>query len=164
MEYPVNVMLELRFRKMVKADLPVITKIENDCQSHPWKLLQFLDGFNAGHDCWIASKEYEQREILVGFSVVATAIDESTLLNICVRPAFQNKGIGRKLLGFLLQKARMEEINKYFLEVRASNHSAIHLYESLGFEQISVRRDYYPALIGREDGLVYSYPSLSEFA
>ena len=68
-------MSELRFRKMVKADLPVITKIENDCQSHPWTLLQFLDGFNAGYDCWIASKEYEQREMLVGFSVVAERFD-----------------------------------------------------------------------------------------
>ena len=146
---------------MAKADLPVVTKIENDCQTHPWTLLQFLDGFNAGHDCWIASKEYEKKEMLVGFAVVSTAIDESTLLNICVRPAFQNKGVGRKLLAFLLQKARVEKRGKFFLEVRASNLSAIALYESLGFEKISVRRDYYPALIGREDGHVYSYPSLS---
>ena len=97
----------------------------------------------------------------MGFAVVSTALDESTLLNFCVRPAFQNKGVGRKLLEFLLQKARIEKINKFFLEVRASNLSAIHLYENLGFEKISVRRDYYPSLVGREDGLVYSFPSWS---
>ena len=78
--------------------------------------------------------------------------------------AFQNKGVGRKLLEFLLQKARSEKMNTFFLEVRASNLFAIHLYESLGFEQISVRRDYYPSLVGREDGLVYSFASLSDLA
>ena len=157
-------MSELRFRKMTKADLPVVIKIENDCQSYPWTLLQFLDGFNAGHDCWVVCKAYEEREMLVGFAVVSTALDESMLLNFCVRPAFQNKGVGRKLLEFLLQKARMEKMTKFFLEVRASNLFAIHLYESLGFAQISVRRDYYPSLVGREDGLVYSFSSLSDSA
>jgi ribosomal-protein-alanine N-acetyltransferase len=41
------------------------------------------------------------------------------------------------------------------LEVRPSNPIAVHLYESLGFERIGVRKGYYQAHGGREDALVY---------
>ena len=155
-------MKDLRFRKMVKADLPVITKIESDCQSHPWTLLQFLDGFNAGHEGWVACKDYEHRELIVGFAIFSSVLDESTLLNICVRPAFQKQGYGRAILDRLLEQARSENIESIFLEVRISNSSAIRLYESIGFEKIAERRDYYPAIIGREDGLVYSLKPMSD--
>lgn len=141
--------------------MPVITKIESDCQSHPWTLLQFLDGFNAGHEGWVACKDFESRELIIGFAVVSKVIDEKTLLNICVRPAFQKQGFGHGILDFLLAQACSENIVKIFLEVRISNSAAIKLYESVGFEKISQRKDYYPALIGREDGLVYSLSSSS---
>jgi len=87
--------------------------------------------------------------------VVASVLDESTLLDICVRPACQKQGYGRSLLEFVLARAAENKMRKMFLEVRASNLGAIQLYESVGFQRIDVRRDYYPAVIGREDGLVY---------
>jgi ribosomal-protein-alanine N-acetyltransferase len=40
-----------------------------------------------------------------------------------------------------------------FLEVRVGNGRAITLYESVGFRQIGVRKDYYPGLLGREDAV-----------
>ena len=106
---------------MTKADLPVVTKIEADCQTHPWTLLQFLDGFNAGHQGWVVCRQYEEREMIVGFAIVTSVLEERTLLNICVRPAFQKQGVGRTLLEFLLQQAKVENIEKIYLEVRASN-------------------------------------------
>jgi len=154
-------MHKLRIRKMTRADLPVVTKIEADCQSHPWTLLQFLDGFNAGHQGWVAFRNYEEREMIIGFAIVTSVLDERTLLNICVSPAFQKQGAGRALLEFLLQQSKLENMEKMYLEVRASNNPAKSLYESLGFEKIAERRDYYPAVIGREDGHVYS---LSHFS
>jgi ribosomal-protein-alanine N-acetyltransferase len=40
-----------------------------------------------------------------------------------------------------------------FLEVRDSNTAAFKLYERYGFNEIG-RRDYYPAVGGREDAVV----------
>lgn len=40
------------------------------------------------------------------------------------------------------------------LEVRESNTAAIALYESSGFHELGVRRDYYPADDGREDAII----------
>lgn len=143
-------------RPMAKADLPQVTLIEQACQSHPWSLLQFLDGFNAGHHGWVVSRQDGGREVIIGFAIVATVLDESTLLNLCVAPSQQQQGIGRHLLDFVLARARREHVSRIILEVRVSNRPAMSLYESMGFERISVRRDYYPAVIGREDGAVYS--------
>jgi ribosomal-protein-alanine N-acetyltransferase len=141
---------------MDKVDLPQVTLIEQHCQSHPWSLLQFLEGFDAGHAGWVVCHDEADRESIIGFAIVSTVLDESSLLNICVSPDFQNRGIGRYLLDFLLDKARTQGMLTCFLEVRASNKKAMALYESAGFQQVSRRADYYPLLIGREDGLVYS--------
>ncbi|MNR57792.1 ribosomal-protein-alanine N-acetyltransferase [compost metagenome] len=45
-----------------------------------------------------------------------------------------------------------------WLEVRASNRAAIALYEDLGFNEVTVRRNYYPSANGREDAIVMALP------
>jgi ribosomal-protein-alanine N-acetyltransferase len=40
-----------------------------------------------------------------------------------------------------------------YLEVRPSNIAGLRLYERFGFRQLGLRRDYYPAVTGREDAL-----------
>jgi ribosomal-protein-alanine N-acetyltransferase len=54
----------------------------------------------------------------------------------------------------LIESARGLGMNLMLLEVRPSNATAHALYRSLGFNELGVRRDYYPARKGREDGLV----------
>ncbi len=41
-----------------------------------------------------------------------------------------------------------------FLEVRPSNFSAIKMYIEQGFDEIGIRRNYYPSKMGREDALI----------
>jgi len=40
------------------------------------------------------------------------------------------------------------------LEVRVSNVAAYRLYQKLGFDEIGLRKDYYPARVGREDAIL----------
>jgi ribosomal-protein-alanine N-acetyltransferase len=48
-----------------------------------------------------------------------------------------------------------------FLEVQPSNQVAVNLYQSMGFECIQKRRDYYPGVDGvREDAWVFSLACL----
>jgi ribosomal-protein-alanine N-acetyltransferase len=68
----------------------------------------------------------------------------------------QRRGHGRALLAHLLDVARGHGARVLFLEVRPSNAAAQRLYAGFGFEQIGVRRGYYPAHGGREDALVFS--------
>ena len=65
----------------------------------------------------------------------------------------QCQGIGRKLMESLIAYAR-GRAETMFLEVRPSNPAAIALYENLGFNEIGVRKAYYPAKDGREDAIM----------
>ena len=55
---------------------------------------------------------------------------------------------------YLINQARSQAAINMFLEVRLSNQVAYQLYEKLGFNEIGVRHDYYPAYTGREDAIV----------
>ena len=53
------------------------------------------------------------------------------------------------------EAALSRSIQSIFLEVRVSNEPAIRLYEKLGYEQVGLRKDYYPLTSGgREDAIV----------
>jgi len=78
-------------------------------------------------------------------------------LNITIRPESQGNGFGHGLLEHLMQQAKVRDAEVTFLEVRESNLNAAGLYESFGFNEIGRRRNYYPAVGGREDALVMAY-------
>ncbi len=58
------------------------------------------------------------------------------------------------MLNHLLKLARAAHVQAIFLEVRASNHPAIHLYQSTDFVKMGIRKGYYPSEKGREDALI----------
>ena len=68
-----------------------------------------------------------------------TAPGEREILFIAVHPDARRRGIGRRLLQHELETSR----GAWYLEVRASNHSAVRLYESAGFKSIGLRENYY---------------------
>ncbi len=41
------------------------------------------------------------------------------------------------------------------LEVRPSNHAAVHLYTSLGFELVDIKKNYYKDKDGCEDAMFF---------
>jgi ribosomal-protein-alanine N-acetyltransferase len=91
---------------------------------------------------------------IIGYTLMMMVLDEAHLLNISVARPYQKQGLGRELLAHMLDKARELGALNMFLEVRASNVSAIALYESMRFVEMSVRRGYYPAKKSREDAVL----------
>ncbi len=139
----------MRLRKMNKTDLAQIVAIEKDSYRFPWSEDIFRDCLKAKYDCWVC----ELDEMILGYSILSMAVGEAHILNICVSPNEQNQGIGRKMLENLINIAR-REAETVFLEVRPSNEIAINLYLAMGFNEIGVRKGYYPAENGREDALM----------
>ncbi|SUI39436.1 ribosomal-protein-alanine N-acetyltransferase [Serratia marcescens] len=70
----------------------------------------------------------------------------------------QRRGFGRLLLNALIEQLESRGVVTLWLEVRASNQAAIALYEDLGFNEVTVRRNYYPSAHGREDAIVMAMP------
>lgn len=89
-----------------------------------------------GYECWVADEE-EQCQGFIATRAVAP--DESEILSLAVAPSSRRRGLASALVEHAV-KARP---GGWFLEVRASNQAARGLYESLGFQPVGIRENYY---------------------
>ncbi len=143
--------LDAEFFPMNPRDIDGVAALEASLQVFPWSRGNFADSLEAGHSVWVLRIGGE----LVGFSVVMSVLDEAHLLNIGVAKRFQGQGYGARLLRHAMECARLGGAAKLFLEVRPSNEQAVSLYRHFGFRQIGLRKGYYPAIVGREDALIF---------
>jgi ribosomal-protein-alanine N-acetyltransferase len=139
-----------RLRPLVAADLDAVMDIEERAYGFPWTRGIFRDCLRVGYCCWCC----ENDGLIDGYGVMSVAAGESHILNLTVRPESQRQGVGSKLMKHFVQLARRHDADTVMLEVRPSNKRAISLYEKYGFNEIGVRRNYYPADGGREDALI----------
>jgi len=93
-------------------------------------------------------------EEIIGYTVMMFVLDECHLLNISIKKSMQKKGYGSHLLKEVIRQANLAHAKTIYLEVRASNQTAIHLYDKHGFNEMSIRKDYYRAKEGREDAVL----------
>jgi len=140
----------LRMRPMTEADLPRVMEIERAAYEFPWTEGIFRDCLRVGYCCWVL----EEAGRLRGYGIMSVGAGEAHLLNLCIAPEAQRRGLGRRLLRHLLALARYHGAATVLLEVRKSNRRALRLYRGMGFREIGLRRGYYPAAQGREDALV----------
>ncbi|ATM88586.1 MULTISPECIES: ribosomal protein S18-alanine N-acetyltransferase [Yersinia] len=139
---------------LTPADLATAYQIEQASHAFPWSEKTLVS--NQGERYLNFKLSIEQQ--IVGFAITQTVLDEATLFNIAIDPQHQRRGYGRLLLEHLIAQLESREIVTLWLEVRASNAGAIALYESLGFNEVSVRRNYYPSANGREDAIMMALP------
>ncbi len=136
---------------MVEGDLPEILIIEKDIYEFPWSATIFTDCLRVGYCCWVMAEAKGQ---IQAYGVMSVAAGECHLLNLGVRRNSQGAGFGRRLLDYLLGIATGHKADVAFLEVRPTNSIARHLYDSAGFNEVGMRRNYYPASNGREDAII----------
>jgi [ribosomal protein S18]-alanine N-acetyltransferase len=142
-----------QLRDMSWDDIDAVLNIEQQVHSHPWTRGMFNDSLAHGYICKIYALENE----IVGYAVLMPALDEVHLLDIGIAQAYQRKGLGGNLLNIIKELSIYHKFLRVILEVRRSNLAANALYRKAGFQDIGVRRDYYPAENGREDALVMEY-------
>lgn len=141
----------LEFRMMLEEDLDAIMQIEQRAYSHPWTRGIFKDCIRVGYFCQVMTRDDE----IAGYGVMSHGAGEAHVLNVCIKPDLQGQGLGRVMLESLIDAARRMGAEMLLLEVRPSNKSAVHLYHSIGFNEVGVRKNYYPdGKHGREDAMV----------
>ncbi|MDO9282973.1 MAG: ribosomal protein S18-alanine N-acetyltransferase [Methylotenera sp.] len=141
---------QYQFRPMLTSDLDAIMQIEPHIYSHPWTRGNFSDSLKSEHIAWVLERD----EKIIGYALMMMVLDEAHLLNLSIAKAYQKQGLGRYLLEHMIQTAQKLKAANMFLEVRSSNISAISLYENIGFNEMAIRRGYYPAHNGREDAVL----------
>ncbi len=107
----------------------------------PWPAAAFNRELASAHNHYVGARA---DGTLVGYAGISrlgrTPPFEYEVHTIGVDPAYQGRGIGRRLLDELLAFA---DGGVVYLEVRTDNEAAIALYASAGFERLGLRRRYY---------------------
>ncbi|WP_218644596.1 ribosomal protein S18-alanine N-acetyltransferase [Thiomicrorhabdus cannonii] len=133
-------MMELSYlRNMQESDLDWVLQIEQQAYDFPWSLQGFENSLDQGLNYIFCNADGEG----LGYACVLTVLDEAHLLNLCVAPKFQGRGLGKQALQTLQSKLKESDFNIMFLEVRGSNEAALKLYERCGFNRDGVRANYY---------------------
>ncbi|MCG7922675.1 MAG: ribosomal protein S18-alanine N-acetyltransferase [Candidatus Thiodiazotropha lotti] len=148
----------LAIRPMREEDLAQVFALEIEVYPFPWTEGIFHDCLRVGYSCWVLTMDDQ----VIGYGVMSVVIDEAHILNICISPEWQRRGLGEKLLRRLIKVAEQHGAETVFLEVRVSNQVALRLYEKTGFVEVGMRKAYYPNHNDdREDALLLSLERFS---
>ena len=136
---------------MREDDAPCIVQIEKKTVVAPWSEQIFRDCVRVGYGCWV----FEENKRIIGYGMIAVDAGEAHVLNVTITPERQRRGLGLRMMRYLIRKAKEFGADTMFLEVRVSNHAAIDMYRKLKFSEVGTRKGYYPAENDeREDALV----------
>lgn len=151
------------FIEITPSDVKSLMPIECACHSHPWSEKTFTSCIGGRYFGEMLAENNQQAEAqadaAIGFYIGEYVVGEATLMDICIIPSEQGKGLGKILLNQFLAQAKKRGATKIFLEVRAKNIAAQMLYMNAGFIEIDRRTGYYPssAGFGYEDAIVMSF-------
>lgn len=148
--------LQSKIRGMREEDLKQVIEIEHEIFLFPWSIANFRDSIKAGYHCRVLVQPEigPNADVVMGYSVLMIGPGEAHVLSLGVGFAWQNRGLGGKMLRHLIELSKGHQAAFMLLDVRESNTGAANLYRRTGFQQIAVRKGYYPAMCGRENALV----------
>jgi ribosomal-protein-alanine N-acetyltransferase len=134
----------LAIQKMNIQDVDEVLSIETSASLAPWSPNMFIEEMqNPSAYCFVMKRENGAEPSVIGFICFQNVTEESELLNIGVHPHYRQKGLGKKLMQFYIDFCNPLRIKTFYLEVNASNHAAIHLYQCFSYQHFGMRKNFY---------------------
>lgn len=125
---------------MEHEHLAAIAELEQICFTQPWSYKSLEEELsNDTAHFFVALAEGE----VAGYIGVFVVCESCFVTNVAVFPQYRRQGVGRALLKIAILTADAMGTDFISLEVRKSNYPAIALYESLGFEEMGLRKNFY---------------------
>jgi ribosomal-protein-alanine N-acetyltransferase len=126
-------------RSMDESDLTVVYEIEQQAYQFPWSLQGFEKSLDQGLNYLFCNRQ----DAVLGYCCILPVLNEAHILNFCVSPAFQRKGVARQALAEVIRVLKASNYEIAMLEVRVSNLAARNLYSQFGFSEDGLRKAYY---------------------
>ena len=136
----------IEITRMNESHVCAVAELEKQNFSEPWSENSVRGELTNNLALWLVALD---GDCVVGYVGSQTVLGEADMMNIAVADSHRRRGIARALVEELI--ARLDA-TMLTLEVRASNAPAIRLYESLGFRQVGLRKNYYRK--PKEDALI----------
>lgn len=94
---------------------------------------------------------YEKTDEIIGYISIYYFLDEANLQKVVVNESYRRKGIATELINHAIDYLKSQNVSKFYLEVNEKNLVAIKVYEKLGFNRVSTRKNYY----GEDSAIIF---------
>ena len=135
----------ISYRNLTLIDSMEIFQLEKEIfTKEAWSLAQVKEELGGARRLYIGAIDGDltQGEI-VGYGGIALSGESADIHTVAVVEKFRRQGIAKRLMARLERWAKDQGANEFLLEMRVGNVEAKPLYESLGYREVSVRKDYY---------------------
>lgn len=139
----------MEYLRMNESHIDAIAELEKRCFSDPWSVNSVASELKNPLSLWLVAMD---GDVLAGYIGSQSVLGWADMMNLAVAPEYRRLGIGEKLVMELERNLKAEKVTCLTLEVRASNVSAIALYDKLCFVQVGRRPNYYHN--PKEDALI----------
>lgn len=153
---------DITFRRARPGDVERMVTLYAACFDHPWSPESFIN-FLSDETCEVYIAEFCSSgpgDDLAGLEIHRTVVDEMELLTVCVAARARRQGLGKSFMMHLSERAKDLDAAILFLEVAETNIAAIGLYRKMGFEDLSIRKNYYKDKNGKSTNAIVMKKSL----
>ena len=126
-------------RRLEEKDIPSVALIERLCFDEPWSensLKLLLEEKNAGF-------VFEIDGVVAAYGGIVTVLDEGQITNIATHPDYRRRGFAKLIMDAIDNFSSKNGIVYLSLEVREKNMAARSLYNSCGWSEAGVRKNFY---------------------
>ena len=135
----------INYRNLTLVDAVEVFELEKEIfTKEAWSLAQVKEELGGARRLYIGAIDGDLASgRIVGYGGIAVSGEGADIHNIAVVEQFRRQGIARRLIARLERWAKDQGASEILLEMRVGNTEARPLYQSLGYREVRVRKDYY---------------------
>jgi ribosomal-protein-alanine N-acetyltransferase len=135
----------INYRNLTLVDAVEVFELEKEIfTKEAWSLAQVKEELGGARRLYIGAIDGDLASgRIVGYGGIAVNGESADIHNIAVVEEFRRQGIARRLIARLERWAKNQGASEILLEMRVGNTEARPLYQSLGYREVRVRKDYY---------------------
>ncbi len=130
----------VHIRWMIRRDMPAVLKIEGHSFEFPWSEDEFIRALRQRNCIGMVA---ELNEVVVGFMIYELHKNRLHILNFAVHSDYRRNHVGSSMVEKLVSKLSYQRRSRILLEVRETNLPAQLFFKQVGFQAVSVLRDFY---------------------
>ena len=132
--------MEPELRKMEAFDILQISEMERRYFSQPWSAESLQ---KAASDSNYVIYVCSENGNILGYCGLLCMGPEADIVFVCTEEKARRRGIAKMLLSACMEEGKQRGVGDVFLEVREGNTPARTLYQSFGFCETGIRKNYY---------------------